>query len=126
MLPPLLHTLTAEQPPEHTLISTHNTQFAAIRNGAAGITKEEALAGKRVPGAVEGSFAGVFASKPVVTAKNTSTFEEVRAPCVSCVLYKRACAACVLVHASSRVKCAHSPDIVQLWSVSQIYTGFLN
>lgn len=50
-------------------------EYAALRRGLPGITKEAALAGSRVP---EGGFAALFASAPVVTVTLSSTLEQVR------------------------------------------------
>lgn len=64
-------------PEEFPLLLLPAGEFAAVRNGVAGVTKEEALAGKRVAGAAEGNYAAVFAASPVVTVKTTDTFETV-------------------------------------------------
>lgn len=49
-------------------------EFAALRRGVPGITKETALSGTRVP---DGGFAALFASAPVVTVTRSSTLEQV-------------------------------------------------
>lgn len=73
--PPLSH--RGLTPEEFPLLLLPAGEFVAVRNGVAGVTKEEALSGKRVPGASEGNYAAVFASSPVVTLKTTDTFEKV-------------------------------------------------
>ncbi|KAI8468878.1 MAG: hypothetical protein J3K34DRAFT_394289 [Monoraphidium minutum] len=68
-----LRGLTPEQFP---LLLLPAGEFAALCFGAGGVTKEEALAGKRVPGAAEGSYGALFAATPVVAVTHSSTFEE--------------------------------------------------
>lgn len=63
-------------PEDFPLLLLPAGEFAAIRNGAGGVTKEEALAGKRVPGAQEGGYAALFAASPVVTVQAGTTLEQ--------------------------------------------------
>lgn len=75
-------------PEDFPLLLLPAGEFVAVRNGAGGVTKDEALAGKRVPGAQEGGYAAVFAASPVVTVSNTSTLEEVMATLVTRGLHR--------------------------------------
>lgn len=69
-----LRGLTADEFP---LLLLTAGEFAALRLGVAGITKEQALAGERVANARDGGYEGVFAAAPVVTVTSGTTFEEV-------------------------------------------------
>lgn len=71
-------------PEEFPLLLLPAAQFAAIKAGVAGVTKEEALAGKRV----ESGFAALFAEAPLATVKQSSTFEEVLSLLVSRSLHR--------------------------------------
>jgi hypothetical protein len=73
--PPPFRGLTAEEFP---LLLLPAGEFAAIRLGVAGVTKEEALAGKRVAGAKEGGYAALFSGAPVWTVNISSTLDDVR------------------------------------------------
>ncbi|GBF91217.1 hypothetical protein Rsub_04886 [Raphidocelis subcapitata] len=75
-------------PEEFPLLLLSAAEFVAVRNGIAGVTKEEALAGKRVAGAKEGGYAAVFAAAPVVTVSTSSTFEEVLGALVNKSLHR--------------------------------------
>jgi hypothetical protein len=95
--PPTTHPLASSRPPaptsgltpeEFPLLLLSAGEFAAVRNGVAGVTKEEALAGKRVPGAKEGGYAAVFAAAPVETVTISSTFEDVLGPLVNKSLHR--------------------------------------
>ena len=112
--------LTAEEFP---LLLLSAGEFAAIRSGVAGVTKEEALAGKKVEGAVEGNYAALFAANPVVTFKTTDTFEAVRTllqcvcVCVCACARARVCV-CVCVCVCARLRacvcawaCMHPPCV---------------